>query len=287
MHNRPSSTPETNAPTAVVERITPSRAEQMLAANTGNRRIRERKVAAYARAMAREEWTINGEAIVFASTGRLINGQHRLEACKRSGASFDTFVVYNVHESAYFTMDTGAKRTLGDALRTNGESFADAKAAALSLALRWEAHVITDPTIRPSITESLDFLGQNPTIFSDWHHPAKDSRLRVSAWNVMWWMLRDDPNPDVRDEFRSGVFTGANLSQDDPRFALRRFMHQRKARRSSRGALAVPQTTELALIVKAWNAYAHRKPVLVMLWKPQEKFPALLDSTGDVIIDAF
>ena len=39
------------------------------------------------------KWRLNGKTICFDSTGRLLNGQHRLSAVVRSGVTLTTVVV--------------------------------------------------------------------------------------------------------------------------------------------------------------------------------------------------
>lgn len=52
--------------------------------------------------------------IIFADTGILLDGQHRLQACIDSGVTIISNVVRGIKESAFYTIDQGSNRTSAD-----------------------------------------------------------------------------------------------------------------------------------------------------------------------------
>ena len=76
-----------------VEVITPAEAQSYLKNNAKHRPIKEKKVAEYMAEMSEGHWKLNGKTICFDTTGRLLNGQHRLSAVVRSGVALTTVVV--------------------------------------------------------------------------------------------------------------------------------------------------------------------------------------------------
>lgn len=76
-----------------VEVISPQEAQAYLNNNAKHRPIKEKKVAEYMAEMVDGKWRLNGKTICFDSTGRLLNGQHRLSAVVRAGISLTTVVV--------------------------------------------------------------------------------------------------------------------------------------------------------------------------------------------------
>lgn len=100
-----------------IERITPDVAEKMLLANIGNRNIKREPIEL---ALKSGEWSLNGATIVFDEKGNLIDGQHRLTACVKTGVPIDSVVVRGITRAAQDTMDSGVKRTLGDYLMMDG-----------------------------------------------------------------------------------------------------------------------------------------------------------------------
>ena len=105
----------------VITRITPEHAAEMLSRNTKNRSISRPHVISLVKTMTAKDMVFNGQAIVVSEDGELLDGQHRLKACVESGIPFDTLVVYGVKQSAFATIDSGRKRSVGDFLSISGE----------------------------------------------------------------------------------------------------------------------------------------------------------------------
>ena len=96
-----------------IVRVSPSMAEKMLGRNTRNRSLNQRQVTRWAQSMTAGEWLVTGEAIKIASTGDLLDGQHRLAAVIESGCTVLMLVVKGLHPETQDVMDTGRARTLG------------------------------------------------------------------------------------------------------------------------------------------------------------------------------
>jgi hypothetical protein len=96
--------------------ITPEYARELLKANGANRSLRKQLVRTYANEMLAGRWRITGEAIQFGTDGRLLNGQHRLNAVVMADVPVTFLVIYGIDPDAQLVMDSGAKRTAGDAL---------------------------------------------------------------------------------------------------------------------------------------------------------------------------
>jgi hypothetical protein len=103
-----------------VETITPETAAAYLKHNKVNRRIRPNRVNVLAGAMKRGEWMLTHQGIAFDSEGNIIDGQHRLLACVKSGVAFTVCVTRNLPNAAFSVMDQGDRRTHADALRADG-----------------------------------------------------------------------------------------------------------------------------------------------------------------------
>jgi hypothetical protein len=103
-------------PEACVMKITPEIAKEMLSSSAGNRRLREWYVSLLAASMDRGEWRVTSQGIGFDSLGQLLDAHHRLNACVKSGISFDSVVVFGLRPDAYQVIDVGMKRTAGDLL---------------------------------------------------------------------------------------------------------------------------------------------------------------------------
>lgn len=85
--------PEEYGLEVTVEIIDVGQAALYLSNNAKHRPIKEKKVAEYMAEMRDGKWRLNGKTICFDTTGRLLNGQHRLSAVIRSGVPLTTVVI--------------------------------------------------------------------------------------------------------------------------------------------------------------------------------------------------
>ena len=85
--------PEDFGITVEVEVISPAEAEAYLKNNAHHRKVKQKKVDAYIGDLKEGRWKLNGKTITFDSNGRLLGGQHRLNAVVQSGVSLTTLVV--------------------------------------------------------------------------------------------------------------------------------------------------------------------------------------------------
>lgn len=108
---------------AVVKTISPKMAEEMLKRNTKNRPILKSRVDGYVREILAGRWAENGESIVFAESGWLADGQHRLLAISKAGIPIECVVVTVSDENAMY-YDIGRKRNFKDSVLINHEEFA-------------------------------------------------------------------------------------------------------------------------------------------------------------------
>ena len=87
--------------TQQIERITPVMADEYLKLNTRNRRISKATVAFLVNEIRCGNWAFNGMPIIFADSGVLLDGQHRLLAISQTGSSKRFSVVRGVNDSAF------------------------------------------------------------------------------------------------------------------------------------------------------------------------------------------
>jgi len=76
-----------------VQYITPNDAADLLDRNIENRNISSSKVAEYARYMHRGQWSLTGQPVIVSDSGRLLDGQHRMQAVLNYGAPVQFLIV--------------------------------------------------------------------------------------------------------------------------------------------------------------------------------------------------
>lgn len=102
------------------ETITPETAREYLKFNTNNyRSINKFRVMSYASDMKNGKWQLNGEAIKFDETGKLIDGQHRLQAIVIANVPVEMLVIRGVEEGVNL-YDIGSTRSMGQIAKARG-----------------------------------------------------------------------------------------------------------------------------------------------------------------------
>jgi hypothetical protein len=99
--------------------VTPAIAQSFLQKNTDNRSKRGWWSTSLASAIKRGEWITSHQGVAFDCTGKLIDGQHRLQAIVEANTAVNMLVVTDVPNDAYKIIDCGIKRTLADSTGIN------------------------------------------------------------------------------------------------------------------------------------------------------------------------
>lgn len=121
-----------------VATITPEQAAKYLEGNTGNRPLRPSAITRYAKDMKEGRWILNGEAIMIADDGTLMNGQNRLSAVVLAGVPIQTVLVTGLNGNAMDTIDLGVGRTLSDTLYWKNVKNPRSVSTALSWVYRYD-----------------------------------------------------------------------------------------------------------------------------------------------------
>lgn len=132
-------------PAAYIHTIYPELAGWILDNVNGiNRPRSSKKVSEYVDALEKDRWPVTGATMVFSKQGYLLDGQHRLQACKIANKPIRTFVVFGIDAGAFTMIDIGRKRTNMDAFHI--EHVPNPKVSAK--AVRWLHIFQTDPINR-------------------------------------------------------------------------------------------------------------------------------------------
>ena len=253
-------------------KCTPEMARKWLTdCNSHNRPLKPRHVQSIASDIKSGRWIENGDTIGFSSSGRLVDGQHRLSAIVLSGLAVDLIVVRGLPEEAFQTKDTGARRTSRDTLSVLGEK----NTTALASAVRFVHGYLTgqfSAWLKLDNQTSVDVLNHNPGI--------RDSVAFVVALNVRL-VLRESvsagchylfaqKDKELADWFFSRLKDGLGISEADPVYLLRqRLISDRSASLSARSSHIAPY------VIKAWNFTRKKQKVCVLKYLATEQFPTV------------
>lgn len=238
---------------AQFKKITPAMAAKWLEANTGNRRVRKSLVDLYAKDMREGRWLKTHQGVLFSSSGRLLDGQHRLMAIVQSGATVEMLVTTGADDSAFPGIDINAVRTVADFML--GQPYrCQVAAAARHLYLVLNGHGYLNSKASPSKPELLAFIDAHPEI----RESAEDAiesgliwrSLGSQAFQLYFFHLAKD-HPKCR-EFMSQVADGAELRKGSVPHVLReRILCGPKA---AHGKRDTPKERQF-IYVRAWKAF--------------------------------
>lgn len=102
--------------TTAIETITPRIANSYLEFNNNNRPLRKTHIRSLAFDMMNGDWQVTHQGIAFDTTGRLIDGQHRLHAIIEAGVPIQMLVTRGCSSSSFSILDRGANRSPSDIL---------------------------------------------------------------------------------------------------------------------------------------------------------------------------
>lgn len=264
--------------TGRVETITPDVAKEMLGVNTNNRSVSRTQVELFARTMAQKAWKMNGEAIKFSNTGRLLDGQHRLLACVESGVPFRTLVIRGLPEDTQETMDAGKGRTMANVLELKGRNNAKqlstvARSIYLSEQLGVEAACVNN--MSPTRNELLTFIESTPQLEdtlrqASTFYTKSNHLMSISMAALLYWTF-NEIDGEACERFFDMLASGANLDEGSPILVLRNTLFDI----NKRGAHSDRPTRRriVGITIKAWNKWREGVTVKLLKFSPNEQFP--------------
>lgn len=256
--------------------VTPALALAWMKFNTRNRVPSKAKIRRFATAMRAGKWHLNGESIKFGASGRLLDGQSRLQAVILANVPVTLEIRGGIADAAQECMDTGEARKHAHQLEMLGEKHPNECAAALRLLWLWEESghasglgksgdrgAITNTTIRET-------LERHPRVRESVGRCLNLKQLFAVSAAAFFHYLFARVDQKKADLFIERLTTGANLSATSPIYLLReRLTSDRLAQAKLR------KRDKFALVVKAWNAFRNGKSLERLVFGANEEFPAI------------
>lgn len=212
------------------------------------------------------KWEVNGETIIFAHTGVLLDGQNRLLGCIEANLPLTTWVVFGMDPEAFKTIDRGKSRNVASDLSIAGEENCTALAAVLQILAAYFDGMRNQKLVNsaydylavqavlkehPDIRKSVAFASSNknkimcpPRIIGAVHYLAGYQ----AAPRVI----------ETRDEFFARLADGANLTVGNPIHTLREklfSMARDSNARVKKGMGKLAAQVYIQCVVRAWNSY--------------------------------
>lgn len=228
--------------------ITPLVAKKMLEKNVGNRALTPWHVDRLANEMKSGLWKVNGDMIRIGENGRVLDGQHRLHAVIKSQITIQTWVMENMPDDIFDSIDQLQKiRSGGDTLGCAGEKNAYRLSAALILIDKYYTGRV-EKSVRYSNGEIEDLLDKYPearfAIRTDVNSRGIILPSILDASTYLF-KLKD---PELSTKFLNCVIQGYNLQPGEPALVLRE-----KLLANAMAKAKLNKAHVFALCIKAWN----------------------------------
>ena len=202
-------------------------AKELLSCNRGNRKMCSKHVQLLANAIHNGEWIETGDTIKMSNVGKLLDGQHRLEAIRRSSRAVKVDFAFGIEEEAQTRIDVNKVRQPGQQLHMSGVKHGNVMAAAARIMKTLEkGHMRTDPTIsKHAIYEFcmrdkvLQQCAAEAVVLRN-KLGGKSSASGICVGLYLLNTAKVAQQIDVR-EFIQSVDKGANLQEDSPILHLR------------------------------------------------------------------
>jgi hypothetical protein len=222
---------DSQTPVAHFRTVTPIMAEHILTnRHPKNRKMKPSKIAQLVGDMREGNFKMNGEAIIFANDGTLIDGQHRLRAVVTTNTAIVTNCAFGLDPKMIATIDQGSARILGDVLGMEGYANANEVASVARSMIGFENSEgrTTTGTGRFSRAEIGEVVIVHPKIVDSvsWAKGMsvylRSGNLNASVIGFCHYVLTERYDQEMVEDFLSRVVIGTDLSIGDPAFAVRR-----------------------------------------------------------------
>jgi len=249
-------------PKIEVVKIGPERALELLEHNERNRKMDFSLVELYRRQMEAGKWRFVGDPIRVGVTGRLLDGQNRLQAVVLSKTTQKFVLVTNLADESQPYMDVGKKRTASDVFTMYEVPNPPRAAAVTNMLVRYDLRNMLDTKFRLSHSELLAYY-QRPenTALIDRGTTVGDSMMKLvpispAVVGAVHVIASRDSDAFVINEFFEKLRLGYGLQEGDAIAALRNWVIRRR-----REDLRVNRNEYFYLLVRTWNDWVQHIPV--------------------------
>ena len=264
-----------------MQKIGPKEALKLLEGNDANRGIKKVHLEWLRLQMNEDKWRPQtGESIKISKTGKLIDGQHRLNAIVKSGKTYEFLVVTDLEDEVYTVIDSGVSRTGGDALHVLGVSSAYSLSAIIRAYSSLELKDF-DGGKNVKRINSEDIVNMYKTNPVQWEAlNNKAGNLYVSFHRTLtqkfigsWYKYLSERAPEKAEEFFSKLCLGVNIKTTiDSVGVYRDWLIDMKMNR-------MRQTSKdrNGYFILAWNTFIEGKKFRRQSWNPtKDLIPEIL-----------
>jgi hypothetical protein len=269
--------------------ITPAKAKEYLEANVDNRRIKKPVVLKYAKDIIEERWIEDtGETIKIATTGRILDGQHRLHAIIKANKSIYCHVSTGLDESVFKVIDTGSTRNATDVFKIEGIKNENSLPSIISFYNLLEQgkkhkgfHVhekSTNAMLLEQYYEDENFWQSVSKNSYNWY--ISFAKILTPSFIGGFYAHFYKLNSDKANLFMTQLATGINIENDTISILRNKLMIDKMSIKK------MPQTLKMALVIKTWNSYINGSKLKQLKYdSTREQFPKAVASINEIIYE--
>jgi hypothetical protein len=270
-----------------IRSVSPSEAKSLLEASEKvekfkNRKISETTVSMLLGHIRSGHWKpeVNPGVFILTPSGFVMNGQHTLTAISKHDQPVQVRVEKTKDETLIDYFDTGRGRNAGDLLHINGVTSHALKSAATKVLFAYHAK---NPSFLSKSTLSnhevyeyyLSHRGMDKYLYKAQSLNKEPGVKSSIALAMLYASDPNEDNPEVLEEWFSGLHKNVGLVENDPRTALMRKIRVKKERKSARIS-----REEIIEYIKAWNAWVSDAEMKNLTIGAKEGIPTILPASN-------
>ena len=257
--------------------MTPPLARKLLGTMVNNRNIKKRSLSKIVEDIKSNQWVSNnGESIKINSQGRLLDGQHRLQAIIETNKPLELYITFNCDIDSINTVDTGSSRSLTNVLKINNIKYYNT----IGSIIQSESVIMSGSSIR-NISNATKVKGYPRVVdlvknnLEYLYFICKESdKLKVkfplitSSFYSKYFNIFYKIDKEICFDFFRKLTTGEDC--DAPIFLLRQIL----IKDSSKSVKKMSLKEKEALFIKCWNHYVDGTELKTLRWQANsEDFP--------------
>lgn len=267
--------------------VTPELAGELLHLNGNNRPLKNFLVQSYTDQMKRGAWIFSGGSLSLTATGKLIDGQHRLESVIRSGTTQVFNIQTGLAEEAFETLDIGRMRNAGDTVAIMGFKSANNVAILIKMLIQHDAKnfkgwlagvykVSNNAEIRRWLKKNADkrdFIIESMTLANMYY--KRVPAISPSYYAYFIYTIGQSKRQLIEKFFE--MITGkANAYAHPSAGVIRRKFINMAISGNKRSRITTMY--KVAIMIKAWNAFLKGYKLPGLDWNENEGFPSIMYS---------
>ena len=255
-----------------------------------NRSIKRNHVRFLTNQMKMGRWKLSGQPLIFDDEHGLLDGRHRLNAIIESNTSQEFLIVRGIDQEIFYVLDTGAMRSAGDVLQTNGVKDSSKIAGIIKSYLVMErVSKFSSGKIGSGGISTADakLYATNKDVLDEYNKAPEywcGVKVKCVAWYKSYkglltltqmaplYVIIEKKSDGVADDFFDKL---CNMKFGDEKYDPTKKLTS-VLMKNATSIKKYSTMTIRALIIKAWNAYYQDKLLPHLYFRDDESFPQIL-----------